>query len=129
MEELEKDMYYGATVQTLKKAKQLRLKMTKPELILWERLKGKQLMGLRFRRQHPVNIYIADFYCHTLKLVIEIDGNIHDSQKQYDLGRTKDMEMYGLKIIRFKNSEIENNVNEVIMKIRNMILKSPLGIR
>lgn len=80
MEELEKDMYFGATPQTLKKAKLLRNKMTEAETILWEKLKGKQVHGLRFRRQHPINIYIVDFYCHSQKLVIELDGGIHKKQ-------------------------------------------------
>ena len=121
MEELEKDMYFGATPQTLKKAKLLRNKMTEAETILWEKLKGKQVHGLRFRRQHPINIYIVDFYCHSQKLVIELDGGIHKKQVEYDYERTKDLKMYGLKVIRFYNSEVENDIEKVISKISNNI--------
>ena len=121
MHELEKNMYYGATPQTMKKAKLLRSKMTQSESILWEKLKGKQINGLRFRRQHPINIYIVDFYCHTQKLVIELDGEIHKSQIEYDNERTKDLNIYGLNIIRFHNYEIEEDIDNIISKIKNTI--------
>jgi very-short-patch-repair endonuclease len=117
MEELEKNMYFGATPQTLKKAKLLRSKTTQAETILWERLKGKQVNELRFRRQYPINIYIVDFYYHSQKLVIELDGGIHKTQIEYDNERTKDLEMYGLKVIRFNNYEVEKNIELVISKI------------
>lgn len=58
-------------------AKVLRGKMTPAEKLLWEELRGKKFMGLKFRRQHPVLVYIADFYCHSIKLIIEIDGGYH----------------------------------------------------
>ena len=115
-------MYYGATPQTFKKAKMLRKNMTNAESILWEKLKGKQILGLRFRVQHPVNIYIVDFYCHSAKLVVELDGGIHKSQKEYDYERTKDLEMYGLKVIRFFNSEVEKDIDNVINKIEKAIV-------
>jgi len=106
--------------------------MTVAESLLWERLKGKQILGLRFRRQHPINIYIVDFYCHEYKLVIELDGEIHKSQIEYDKERTGNMEMYGLKVIRFNNSEVEKNLKGIVIKITKIILKmqqkkSPLG--
>lgn len=124
MEELEKNMYFGAMPQTLKKAKLLRSKMTLAETILWSKLKGKQFHELRFRRQHPINIYIVDFYCHSLKLVIELDGEIHKNQIEYDNLRTKDLNMYGLKVVRFNNSEIENNIEKVLIQISNIINNS-----
>ncbi|MBN2774888.1 MAG: endonuclease domain-containing protein [Prolixibacteraceae bacterium] len=132
MGELDKNMYYGATAITLKKAKKLRLNMTNAEKLLWEKLNRKQLLELRFRRQHPINIYIVDFYCHEYKLVVELDGGIHKSQKDYDKSRSEDLGMFGLKVIRFKNSEVENDIDEVILKIKNSILnlgteKSPHG--
>jgi very-short-patch-repair endonuclease len=70
-------MYYNAKSDTISLAKLLRNSMTESEKLLWERLKGKQIMNSRFRRQHPINIFIADFYCHEIKLVIEVDGSIH----------------------------------------------------
>jgi very-short-patch-repair endonuclease len=77
MRKTDKEMYYGATPETFEKAKVLRDTLTKAEKLLWNNLKGKKLMGFRFRRQHPIDIFIADFYCHELKLVIEVDGEIH----------------------------------------------------
>lgn len=77
MYERHKPMYYNAKSDTISLAKLLRNSMTESEKLLWERLKGKQIMNSRFRRQHPINIFIADFYCHEIKLVIEVDGSIH----------------------------------------------------
>lgn len=129
MDELDKNMYYGATPQTLIKAKQLRLKLTVSESLLWEKLKGKQILGVKFRRQHPINIFIVDFYCHEYKLVIELDGGIHKSQPEYDNERTRNLEMYGLSVIRFYNSEVEKDIEGVVAKIIKEIQrkKSPLG--
>ncbi|MEI6048807.1 MAG: endonuclease domain-containing protein [Bacteroidota bacterium] len=128
MKELEKSMYYGANSETLSVAKILRKNMTMCEKLLWERLKLKQINGLRFRRQHPIDFFIADFYCHEVRLVIEIDGEIHNQQREYDDGRSAEMEKYSIKVIRFTNSEVENNIEEVIKNIENEIksrIKSP----
>jgi very-short-patch-repair endonuclease len=71
MEELEKTMYFKAKPKILETAKLLRDNMTPYENIIWEKLKGKQICGLRFRRQHPIDIFIADFYCHEARLVVD----------------------------------------------------------
>jgi len=106
----------------------LRENMTASEKLLWERLKAKQICGIRFRRQHPIFIFIADFYCHEARLVVEIDGEIHNQQIEYDDGRSAEMEKFFIKIIRFTNYEVENKIDEVIEKITNIVnqrLKSP----
>ena len=121
MKEIEKSMYYGAKPFTIAAAKILRDNMTTCEKLLWERVKQKQICGLRFRRQHPIDFFIADFYCHEAKLVIELDGEIHNQQREYDDGRSAEMEKYSIKVIMFNNSEIENNIEEVIKKIENEI--------
>jgi len=121
-------MYYGAKPETLSAAKILRKNMTLCEKLLWERLNLKQVCGLRFRRQHPIDFFIVDFYCHEARLVIEIDGEIHNQQREYDDGRSAEMEKYFIKVIRFTNSEVENNIDNVIIKIANEInsrIKSP----
>jgi very-short-patch-repair endonuclease len=123
MEELEKSMYFNASPSTLEAARILRKNMTKHENILWERLKGNQICGLRFRRQHPIDFFIADFYCHAAKLVVEVDGEIHDMQNEYDIGRSAEMEKYGIKVIRFKNDDVENNINEVVNSIESVVIK------
>ncbi len=110
-------MYYGAKPDIFEAARVLRKNMTFYEELLWERLNHKQIYGLRFRRQHPIDIFIADFYCHEAKLVVEIDGEIHLLQKDYDIARTAEMEKYGLKVIRFDNIEVERNIETVIKKI------------
>jgi very-short-patch-repair endonuclease len=96
--------------------------------MLWSRLRGKQIYGLRFRRQHPIDIFIADFYCHAARLVIEVDGNIHLGQNEYDSGRDSEIEKYNLKVIRFTNDEVRCNIDLVIKKIKEIVkerVKSP----
>jgi very-short-patch-repair endonuclease len=118
---IEKSMFYGAKPPIFEKAKALRESMTCAEKLLWEKLRNKQLDGLKFRAQHPIDIFIADFYCHQLKLVIEVDGDIHNAQKEYDLGREAEMEAYGIKTIRFTNEQIENGLESVLTRIKSEI--------
>lgn len=70
-------MFFGAKPVTFERANLLRKIMTPAEKKLWQFLKNRQLNGLRFRRQHPISIFIADFYCHSAKLIVELDGEIH----------------------------------------------------
>jgi len=112
-------MYFGAKPETFEAARILRENMTLSEKLLWERLKLKQICGVRFRRQHPIDFFIADFYCHEAKLVVEIDGEIHNHQREYDDGRSAEMERYSLKVLRFTNKEIENNIDNVLKRIEN----------
>ena len=128
MKELDKTMYFKASPAILENARRLRGNMTDCEKLLWEKLKGNQIYGIRFRRQYPIDIFIADFYCHEVRLVVEIDGEIHNQQKEYDIGRTAEMERYNISVIRFKNSEIETDVEKVVIEIEravNQLLKSP----
>jgi len=113
-------MFYGAKAHIFEKAKALRKNITEAELLLWEQLKGKKLLGLRFRPQHPIDIFIADFYCHPIKLVVEVDGDIHKSKdhKEYDIGRTAEINYWGIEVIRFTNEEIEKDINKVLESIK-----------
>ena len=97
--------------------------MTAAESLLWERLRGRRLGGLKFRRQHPVGPNIADFYCAESHLVVEIDGDIHDWQVEQDQARTSQFELHGNRVIRFKNCEVEENIQGVL----SVILESCLG--
>jgi very-short-patch-repair endonuclease len=110
----------------LKNAKQLRKAMTESEKHLWERLKKKQFFGYKFRRQHPMKDFIADFYCHPLKLVIEIDGGYHETKDQqaYDHGRTYEINELGVTVIRFKNEEVLLSMDGVLQQIEKCIKKS-----
>ena len=121
MSELDKTMYFRANPVTLETARLLRKSMTYSESLLWEKLKGKQLLGLRFRRQHPIDMFIVDFYCHAARLVIEVDGEIHMDQIEYDDGREADIEKYNIKILRFTNDEVNNNIEVVLQKIESVI--------
>lgn len=116
-------MFYNAKPHIFEKAKALRNNMTSLELKLWEKLKRKQMLGLRFRPQHPLDILIADFYCYPIKLVIEVDGGIHKSkdQKEYDIGREAELENWDLKVIRFTNEEIESDINKVLNEIKTSL--------
>lgn len=76
-------------------------------------------LGVKFRRQHSIGGYVVDFFCPEKKLVIEIDGEIHNQNKEYDRVRQLFMEDLGYKTLRFWNKEIDNGVEEVILKIRN----------
>ena len=118
----EVSMFYNAKPHIFDKAKTLRLHMTEAENLLWERLNKKQILGLHFRAQHPIDIFIADFYCHKIKLVVEVDGGIHKTKdlQTYDIGRTAEMEEYGIKVMRFTNEEIFNSLNEVVEKIKTV---------
>jgi len=113
-------MFYGAKPAIFEKAKMLRKNMTKHEVILWGALKGNKLLGLRFKAQHPIDKFIADFYCHKVSLVVEIDGNNHlmKDQAEYDQGRTYEMESLGLSVIRLTNDEIDSDLKEVVRKLK-----------
>ena len=122
-------MYYGADPNTLRAAHILRGSMTKAEAVLWKKLKDRKLFNTKFRRQHPINIFIVDFYCHEYKLVIEVDGDIHNDENaiQYDLGRTEVLNNFGLKVIRFTNDQILYSLDFVIEKIqREITQRTPL---
>ncbi len=78
-------------------------------------------MWCRFRRQHPIDIFIVDFYCHAALLVIELDGKIHLQQKEYDEGRTAEIEKFDIEIIRFTNHEVETDIERVIRIISKKV--------
>jgi very-short-patch-repair endonuclease len=113
-------MFYGAKRTIFQNAYDLRKDMTPAEKVLWERLNKSQL-GVRFKAQQPIDIFIADFYCHKYKLVIEVDGEIHLSQKEYDENRTAELERLDLTIVRFTNDEVVNDIEVVIEKIKGYL--------
>lgn len=122
-------MFFGASPKLFEKAKELRNNMTPAEKIMWEKLNRKQLMGYKFRRQHPIDSFIADFYCHAAKLVIEVDGKIHESseQKEHDSGRDFQLKELGLNILRFSNEEVINDIEKVLKVISADLRGIPLN--
>ncbi len=118
-----RNMFYGANAGTLRVAGILRRNMTKAELVLWDKLKDKKIFKSKFRRQHPVDIFIVDFYCHEYKLVIEIDGEIHNDNetKEYDTGREAELKKFGLIVLRFTNHQVIYKLDEVILRIHGVL--------
>ena len=116
------NMFFNAKPHIFEKAKDLRKDMTPAELKLWKYIKNNQILGLRFRRQHPIDIFIADFYCHQIKLVIELDGEIHNNNenREYDENRTAELERLGIKVIRFNNHEIMDNIEKVVEQLKKI---------
>ncbi|WP_228374625.1 endonuclease domain-containing protein [Chryseobacterium sp. FH1] len=112
-------IWKGAPASSFGKARFLRENETDAEKILWEKLRNKQLGGFKFRRQHPISLYIADFYCYKLKLIIEVDGAYHYTKEQIpkDEERTKILEFNGIHVIRFSNDEILSNIEKVLKEI------------
>src|SRR5260221_8569536 len=122
MQEEKHDMFLGAKAHLFEKAKGLRARETEAEQILWSKLCKKQL-GVKFRRQHPIDEYIVDFYCHAHRLAIEVDGEIHDTKenREYDKSRTECLNEFKVEVVRFTNAEVTNNVDSVLEKIKERI--------
>jgi len=119
---IQRNMFFGAKGDIFEIAKYLRKNMTRSELILWKKLKERNLFKFKFRRQHPIDIFIVDFYCHELKLVIEVDGEIHNNDmKDYDLGRESELNRFGITVLRFTNEQVIFNMKFVVSKILAVI--------
>jgi leucyl-tRNA synthetase len=115
----------------ISRARQLRKEMTEAEKLIWNKLRNHQLMSLKFLRQHPLvyqvidntpRYFIVDFYCAEKKLIIEVDGKIHDFQIDDDQHREDILKGLGLKIMRIRNEETED-MNLVLAKIKAFIMK------
>jgi very-short-patch-repair endonuclease len=120
---VEYPMYYGATPDVFKKARELRRYETEAEKMLWTKLCRNQMLGLQFRRQHPINRFIVDFYCVKVKLVIEVDGKIHDIRENrvYDIGRSQILNDFEITVIRFTNEMIIGGLENVIKIIESTV--------
>lgn len=116
-----KNIVRGQTVsyEMHERAKMLRREMTPAEKILWNELRTNKLNGLHFRRQQNIDRFIADFYCHQHALIVEVDGSIHETQKEDDAEREAYLIARGFRIIRFTNKEIFNDLKSVLQKIVN----------
>ncbi len=109
---MERKMFFDASPQIFRYAHWLRNHMTPAEKLLWDELRNNK-MGLRFKAQHPMMNFIVDFYSYALKLVIEIDGPIHDYKLEYDQQRTEKIEFAGNLVIRFSNEQVIFDMNKV----------------
>jgi very-short-patch-repair endonuclease len=106
---IEKNMFFGAKAELFSLALKMRKNPTEAERVMWKLLRKFRQSGFPFRRQHPIEFYIADFYCHNLRLVIEVDGEIQ--------GRTGELERFGIKVLRFTNNQILHDSDLVVEKI------------
>ena len=108
----------------LERCRSLRKNATNAENLLWQLLRNRQLLGFKFRRQHPVAGYVADFYCHEARLVIELDGSGHAANKQaaYDADRTRNLETLGLRVMRFGNNQVLQETQAVLQTIANELM-------
>ena len=116
-------IHQGAKPSTFDHAQQLRQRQTKAEKILWPLLRNRQLNGKKFRRQHPISHYVADFYCHECKLVVELDGHHHKKPEamEYDQTRTTVLDDLGVTVLRFWNDEVITDVSKVLQKIHSYL--------
>ena len=96
----------------------LRRNQTVSERILWNYLKARQMLGLKFRRQHAIGPFIADFVCVTKKIIVEVDGPIHDQRRDYDQKRDEWFRSRGFTVFRIQNQELEKNLIETLTKLR-----------
>lgn len=101
--------------------KNLRNESTAAEAVLWSILKGKQVFGLKFRRQHSVETYILDFYCPSLHLAIELDGEVHVMREDYDEKRTSILNKEGVCVLRFENRVVFENPQTIIEEIEKVM--------
>jgi len=104
--------------KTLDRARLLRkAQMTNAEQLLWNEIRAHRFGGLKFRRQVPLGPYIADFLCVEKKLIIELDGKSHEGKKSYDERRTEFLEKCGLRVLRFKNDDVEGDMEGVLQRV------------
>jgi len=117
-------MFEGANPLVFGFAKELRKNMTDSEKVLWMHLKSG-IQNFKFRRQHPIGLYVADFFCRKLKLIIEVDGSIHDLEenKINDKEREKFFTDSGYSIIRFSNTQVHNEIEFILKEINSLIKK------
>lgn len=104
----------------VERAQELRREMTPEETLLWQHLRANRLQGLHWRRQHVIAGFIADFYCHSARVVVELDGGVHTTQVEYDTERDRILVRHGLLVLRFTNDDVRTNIWDVLAQIRRV---------
>jgi very-short-patch-repair endonuclease len=119
-------IYFDAKPNLLRIAGDLRHSMTPGERLLWHHLRNRKVSGFKFRRQHPFNEIILDFFCYDANLSVEVDGGIHNDsyQKERDIERTSILKRFGITELRFSDWEVENEIEKVLDKIKDQLKKS-----
>lgn len=120
-----KSPYISYNSKLVEKARENRKNQTPVEKKMWSILQDRQLENYKFLRQKPLNNFIADFYCAELMLVIEVDGDSHIKQREYDILRSEKLEEYGIKVIRYQNDETMSNIEAVYKDLKKKIKSLP----
>ena len=107
-------------VKMIEIARQFRKEPTPSEAILWKALRKQQVEGRKFRRQQPIGRFVVDFFCASERLIVEIDGGIHESQKNLDHQRQQLLESLGLRFLRVSSEQVETNIAGVLTLIRSI---------
>jgi very-short-patch-repair endonuclease len=117
------NLHEGAIGKLYQYGRELRQDSTKAEKLLWAELRNRKLNGLKFRRQHALDKFIVDFYCNERKLVVELDGGVHDEKinKEYDEARTAMLAGLNIIVLRFKNEEVLHDIEKVLATIDDTI--------
>lgn len=125
MENYGDELFTGANPKLFEFSRILGKEQTLAEEAIWSQLRNRKILGQKFRRQHPIDKYIADFYCYDAKLIIEIDGGIHNQLDniEYDKGRSYELEELGITVLRFTNDEVNKNLTDVIGRIKLLLRK------
>lgn len=120
-----RNIIIGQKISSVKvqRAKELRSQMTEEEKILWQHLRANRLNNLHFRRQQIIDGFIVDFYCHAARLVIEVDGEIHQQQIEYDAERDQILSARGLRLLRIKNEQVRYDLGSVLERIAKTCLE------
>jgi len=128
MREYNDKLHGNSLPSTYEKARDLRKVQTKAEVKLWQALRNEKVCNLKFRRQHAFDDYILDFYCHKMKLAIEVDGEVYNEPEvaAYDTIRTTNLNEQGITVLRFTNEEVEKNLKQVIKKIETWYYENKL---
>ena len=100
------------------RARTLRSELTPAEQLLWMNLRNRRLVGFKFRRQHPIGCFVADFYCAEHRLIVEVDGDIHRHQQSRDAARTAWLEAHGYRVVRFSNAQVLHELPLVLSQIQ-----------
>jgi very-short-patch-repair endonuclease len=119
-----KIIFYNPNLK--EKARRLRIKCTPSETLLWSRIRRRSL-GHEFHRQVPIDEYIVDFYCHELRLAIDVDGSSHDNKQEYDLLRQRKLERLGVRFLRFDDRDFKRSMNDVLRAITTVIAELEKG--
>jgi len=106
-------------------ARQMRREPTPAERMLWDRLRAHQVLGFRFRRQHALDRFIVDFYCSRARLIIELDGAAHETQREQDAWRDANLVGLGMRVLRFRNEEVLESLPDALRKIEEALNATP----